>query len=372
MEAHGLSARDRWAIETMDRQVAVLEASEALIRESADPAIECAAWVALMRQAAGYGRYLRPWIGGVGFDGAVPAIARHRTDLGDRMAHCKIELARFDTATRQGARRRLGLRLAVIGKGGAGKTVLASTLARLLGRRRRKVLAADLDTNPGMAMSLGMAPTEAGLPPEAIEAYAGANYGWQLASGLTPTQAVERFSAPGPDGVHFLGVGKISSPLKLAAKQSVPAIVQILLGLGSPEWDIVADLEAGPTTPFERYHAFASDVMVVVGPAWSSALTARRLLPMVADVHSVVVASQYRGEPDHPGLAPWARIPFDPDVREAERQGLAPLDACPDAPAMLAIGRLVDQLVDPPGTAEQAASVEREYPSRGPLWRLPG
>ena len=350
MQSRGLTPRDRWAIDTMQRQITVLEAREAEIRASPDSETECAGWLALARQAPSYERYLRPWIPGVGFDGAVPAIAKHRTDLADHVVLADTELARFDPAIRQRAQRRLGLRLAVIGKGGAGKTVLSSTLARLLARRGRKVLAADLDTNPGMAMSLGMAPTEAGLPAEAVEEHEGANYGWQLAAGVTPAEAVERFSAPGPDGIHFLGVGKINSPFKLAAKQSVPAIVQILLGVGSPEWDIVADLEAGPTTPFERYHAFAADVMVVVGPAWRSAMTARRLLPMVGDVNSLVVASQYRHEPDHPGLVPWGRIPFDPEVREAERRGLAPLDACSDAPAMLAIGRLVDRLVDPEST----------------------
>ncbi len=207
-----------------------------------DSVARCAGWLALGRQAPSYVRYLRPWMAGVGFD------------------------------------------------------VIASTLARLLARRGRNVLAADLDTNPGLAMSLGMPRTDAGLSAKAVEEHPGANYGWQLASGLTPPDAVARFSTRGPDGVHFLGVGKITSPNKSAAMQSVAAIVQILLGVGSPDWDVIADLEAGPTTPFERYHAFASDVMVVVGPAWRSAMTARRLLPMVADSNAIIVENRFRDE----------------------------------------------------------------------------
>lgn len=341
-----LTPRDRWAIETMDRQIAVLEGAEAAIRATgADPVSACAGWLALARQAAGYERYLKPWLPGVGFDGAVPAIARHGALLLDCRGLAATALERFDAATTDQAQRRLGLRLAVIGKGGAGKTVVSSTLARLLSRRGRDVLAVDLDTNPGMAISLGMPSTEAGLPAEAVEGREGANYGWQLATGVTPAEAVARFSTAGPDGVRFLGVGKINSLAKLAARQSVPAIVQILLGLSSPDLDVVADLEAGPTTPFERYHCFADLALVVVGPAWRSAMTARRLLPMVADVESRVIASQFRQEPDHPGFAPWADIPFDPAVREAERRGLAPIDACPGSPAMVAIGALADRLV---------------------------
>lgn len=340
-----MTPRDRWAIETMERQIVVLEQREREVRAAVDPVERCVGWLALRRQAPSYIRYLRPWMPGVGFDGAMPAIHAHREILQDYIERADQELVRFDDTTVRAARTRLGLRLAVMGKGGAGKTAIASTLARLLARRARRVLAADLDTNPGLAISLGMPPTEAGLPAEAVEAKEGANYGWQLATGLSPIEAVERFSTPGPDGVHYLGVGKISATGKEAAKQSVPAIVQILLGLGDPAWDVMADLEAGPTTPFERYHGFASDAMVVFGPAWRSALTVRRLLPMVADVNVLLIASQWRGDPDHPGLTAWARIPFDPAVRDAERKGLAPLDACPDAPAIRAMENLVERLL---------------------------
>lgn len=333
----------------MARQVAVLEAREAVVRATADPVGRGAGWLALRRQAPSYVRYLRPWITGVGFDGAIPAISEHRATLHAYITKAEDQLATFDEETLALARAQLGLRIAVIGKGGVGKTVIASTLARLLARDGRNVLAADLDTNPGMAMSLGMPPTDAGLPLEAVEEDPGANYGWQLATGLAPTDAVDRFATPGPDGIHFIGVGKITSAFKLAAKQSVPALVQILLGIGSPAWDVIADLEAGPTTPFERYHAFASDVMIVVGPAWSTALTARRLLPMVGDANPVVVANQCRDEIDHPGLEPLYRIPFDPAVTDAERRGLAPLDACPDAPAIEAIAELAALVVAPGG-----------------------
>lgn len=202
------------------------------------------------------------------------------------------------------------------------------------------MLAVDLDTSPGLVFSLGLPSGEAGLPPDVVEEDPGANYGWQLAAQVTPEEVVKECSTPGPDGVHYLGVGKIKSLEKEAAKRSVSALVQVLLGFGRPDWDIIADLEAGPTTPFERYHAFASDTMVVVGPAWRSAMTARRLLPMVASQRPRVIGNRFRDEPDHHGLAPQGRIPFDPEVRAAERSGLSPIDVCPDSPAIRAITEL--------------------------------
>jgi CO dehydrogenase maturation factor len=335
-----LTARDEWAIQCMQRQVAVLE-------DLAGRAADTRAWLALERQADSYARHLRTWLAHERiFPGARGEMARHQAELEGYARRAQEEVAGVDPGTVEAARSALGIRLAVIGKGGAGKTVTSSTLARLLARQGRNVFACDLDVNPGLAISLGLPPTEAGLPYEAIEEHAGSIYGWQLTGAMTPIQVVERFASVAPDGVRFLGLGKLGPASegdgvdKSAAKRSVAALVHLLLGIGEPDWDVIADLEAGPTTPFERYHAFSEDVVVVVGPAWRSAMTARRLLPMVEDRRLTLVSNRFRDEPDHPGLAARIRIPFDEDLAEAERQGLAPLDACPDSPAIEAISRL--------------------------------
>lgn|GEM_PF-558674 len=329
-----LTAREKWAIQCMDRQLVVLDD---LAGRAADPR----AWLALERQANSFARHLGTWLAHERiFPAARPRMAQHQADLAAYAARAQREVAAVDPDELEAARRSLGIRLAVIGKGGAGKTVTSSTLARLLARQGRKVFACDLDVNPGLAISLGLPPTEAGLPDEALEEHAGSLYGWQLSGAFTPIQAVERFAAVAPDGVRFLGMGKIGTIDKMAAKKSVAALVHMLLGIGEPDWDVIADLEAGPTTPFERYHAFSEDVVVVVGPAWRSAMTARRLLPMVEDRRLTLVSNRFRDEPDHPGLAATIRIPFDPDLAEAERQGLSPIDACPDSPAVAAISRL--------------------------------
>ncbi len=122
--------------------------------------------------------------------------------------------------------------------------------------------------------------------------------------------------------------------------------MHVLLNFAEPDWHVIADMEAGPTTPFERYHAFSEDVIVVVGPAWRSAMTARRLLPMVGERTTTIVGNRFRDEPDHPDFTPAIRIPFDPELAEAERQGLSPLDACPDSPAIAAISRLTELFLD--------------------------
>lgn len=237
------------------------------------------------------------------------------------------------------------MRVGVVGKGGAGKTVVTATLARLLARRGRSVLAADLDTNPGLAFSLGVPPATGALPYQATEEQEGAPYGWGLRSGLTPAQVVADHAVTGPDGVRFLSLGKSSSETRNEApKRTLTAFRAILDGFREPGWDVVGDLEAGPTTPFEDYHSFADHLVVVVTPTWVSAMTARRLLSIVDGVPVTVVANHVTGALPHEDLRPALAIPFDPDVAEAERQGLAPLDACPGSPVIKAVEELADRL----------------------------
>lgn len=48
------------------------------------------------------------------------------------------------------------MRIAVAGKGGAGKTTISATLARTLARNGKQVLAIDGDPNPNLGMALGV------------------------------------------------------------------------------------------------------------------------------------------------------------------------------------------------------------------------
>jgi len=105
-------------------------------------------------------------------------------------ATARAAIESFDDQVRQEAKAGLGLRVAVVGKGGSGKTFIAGTLSRVLAQRGRRVLAADLDTNPGLSYTLGLGPSDGGLPDEALEQDPGADYGWHLAPHLNPADVV--------------------------------------------------------------------------------------------------------------------------------------------------------------------------------------
>ena len=48
------------------------------------------------------------------------------------------------------------MKLVVAGKGGSGKTSISGTMARLLSREGHRVLAIDADSNPNLALTLGI------------------------------------------------------------------------------------------------------------------------------------------------------------------------------------------------------------------------
>ncbi|MGI8407378.1 MAG: AAA family ATPase, partial [Actinomycetota bacterium] len=98
------------------------------------------------------------------------------------------------------------MRIAVVGKGGSGKSVVAGTIARVLARRGHRVLALDSDPIPGMAISLGLGPLTDAMLVEASEKNEQGR--WKLKKGVGAARAVQRYSVIGPDGVRLLQFGK--------------------------------------------------------------------------------------------------------------------------------------------------------------------
>src|SRR5947209_18036319 len=147
--------RDEWVLASMTRQLSILERVEAAAVDQADDLGTCLAWIALRRQAGRYLRSLANWSAFRSSQRYAEPMAAHQSAIEGFVVKSESELARLDGEAREDALRRLGRRLAVVGKGGAGKTLLSGTLARLLARRGRRVLAADLDTNPGLTYTLG-------------------------------------------------------------------------------------------------------------------------------------------------------------------------------------------------------------------------
>ena len=95
------------------------------------------------------------------------------------------------------------MKVAVAGKGGSGKTSISGTMARILAREGRSVLAIDGDSNPNLALTLGI-PAEkmSDLPTLSRDLLRRTDAGPQLSQTLD--EICDSHSLTGPDGVTLL------------------------------------------------------------------------------------------------------------------------------------------------------------------------
>lgn len=252
------------------------------------------------------------------------------------------------------------MRLAFIGKGGAGKSTIVGTFARLLARATGDddpVLVLDSDVMPGLAHSLGIEATDAPIPDEAVEEIEDRRDGdppYRLRDGLDAAGAVEAYAHRCPDGVRLLQLGKLRGSAS-AISRSHHAYHQVMRELPQDAYHLVGDLPGGTRQPFYGWGNFADTLLVVVEPTAKSFLTARRMLRL-ADLPSqprlVAVANKVEQPGDKQritdatGLAVVAEVPWDPAVGTADREGRALLDVAPDGPAVAAVGSLVERMLD--------------------------
>jgi len=100
------------------------------------------------------------------------------------------------------------VRIAVIGKGGVGKTVVSGILARSLAREGWEVIALDCDSNPNLGISLGVGADAT----ERLAAIRQALDAGEAEHAPTVEEMLERFGASGPDGVRLAVVTQIDTP----------------------------------------------------------------------------------------------------------------------------------------------------------------
>ncbi len=248
------------------------------------------------------------------------------------------------------------MRLAVVGKGGAGKSVIAATLARVLARRGCKVLALDSDTLPGLSISLGaQVPSE---PPLNAAAQRDERKRWRFVPGVGPVRAIQRYATDAPDGVRLLQIGKTSREGLAPMMGATNAFYMTIHRLGSAatfrDWVIIGDLPAGPRQTAFGWAPYAERLLLVVEPTWQSMLTARRIKRIAVAAHPEraisLVVSKATGEADAQRVSAFlelsvlASVPTHDSARSAERAGVALLDHAPGSPAVAAIEQLADRL----------------------------
>lgn len=248
------------------------------------------------------------------------------------------------------------MRIGVAGKGGAGKTTIAATLARVEARRGDPVIAVDADSNPNLAAALGIrdgAAAAARPLPTSLVA--------RRLRGPALTVPVEEIldghATPGPDGVRLLLMG-MPAHAEEGCLCAAHATVSALLGdLGDrPDIMTVVDMEASPEHLSRGTTRHADVLLLVAEPYYRSLETIRRLAALAAELpipRVAVVANKVRSAAEAEAMMEFcqrhqlelvAEVPWNDEVVEADRAGVPLLDAAPHGSTIAAISQLASRL----------------------------
>lgn len=260
------------------------------------------------------------------------------------------------------------MRVALAGKGGAGKTTLAATLARLSARDGHRVLCIDADANPNLAVALGFDEgTEAPVLPASIVSRR--LDGPALVDDVDAV--LDEHAITGPDGIQLTAMGMPRHAEEGCLCNAHAVVRAALADLGREGRHTFLDLEASPEH-FSRGTARYVDTMVLVAePYYRSLETVRRMAALAAELpiaRLAVVANKVRDDQDRAAITEFCGrhalellgvVPFDAGVLDADRDREPAIDHDPRGPAVTALAAIHASLTD-----DGAAGTGRPGPPR--------
>ncbi|MEX2619113.1 MAG: AAA family ATPase [Egibacteraceae bacterium] len=250
------------------------------------------------------------------------------------------------------------MKIAITGKGGSGKTMVAGALIRILADRGHQVLAVDADPNPNLGVSLGVDAPQ-------VEAMQSILTGL-TASGYThdqplpdPDDLVARYGLVAPNGIALVATGKIERPTDSCLCCGSHTTTRRFFGdLPATDRIVVADLEAGLNDLLWAQPGPDDVVVVVAEPSAKSVEVATRATRIARDdlgvTRIIAIANRAHPDTDHPHRlaaaldVPTVAVPDDPAVTDADHRGVATYDTAPTSPAMTAVRQLADTLLGAP------------------------
>lgn len=237
------------------------------------------------------------------------------------------------------------MRVAVAGKGGAGKTTISATLARLSAAAGQAVVAVDADANPNLSVALGIgADTAAGItavPSSLVSRRIGG-------AGLTEPihEVLDRYAVSAPDGVRLLGMGAPAHANEGCLCSAHAVVSALLEDLGGAERFVVVDMEASPEHLSRGTVRHVDAIFLVAEPYYRSLETVRRMGSLVAELpiaRVAVVANKVRSDDDARAIVEFCdrhgfdlagMVPWNDAVIAADRARVPVVD-WPDAAAVV-------------------------------------
>ncbi len=238
------------------------------------------------------------------------------------------------------------MKIAVSGKGGVGKTLLASLLSRIFAESGYSVIAIDADSNSNLAATLGFPHPEKITPISEMKALIEERTGVQgsRSPGLFKLNPMvddlpEKY-AQKHNGIKLMVMGQVKrggSGCYCPENALLQTLVSHLL-LARNEV-IILDMEAGVEHLGRATAKAVDELIIVVEPGRRSIETACRIRQLAQDIglqNIDIVGNKVRSQAEKefitsslPGFKFLGFIPYDPAVTEAELANRPVLEASP-------------------------------------------
>ena len=248
------------------------------------------------------------------------------------------------------------LRIAVAGKGGAGKTTFSATLSRILARRGRDVIVIDGDSNPNSAVALGVDRVAAELlQPLPITLVSRRQGGPALKDPVDKILADH--SIPAPDHVRVLMMCMPKHADEGCLCTSHATVAGLMNDMAEREDSvIILDLEASPEHLSRGTTRNVDALFLIVEPYYRSYETAKRMAALAAELpikRVAVVANKLRNAQDAEAIREYCEmtklnldgeLPWSEAAINADKAGIPVLDYEPTDPFVTAVSKVADQL----------------------------
>ena len=236
------------------------------------------------------------------------------------------------------------MKVAVAGKGGVGKTLIAGGLASGFAARGLKTMAIDADSSPNLALTLSLSTEEARkIVPisenkELVEAKTSTGYSGVYRLSFTVDDIVRDYAVSTPLGVSLIVMGTVKA-MEAGCMCAPNSVIRAMLRHLIVERDeaVVLDLEAG-VEHIGRGTARHVDALLIVADSNLKSLEiAKHIYDLASKAgmqHLYLVGNRVmnstqeeaiRSFAEKNGLSIMALIPFDAKVTEADMLGETPL-----------------------------------------------
>ena len=255
------------------------------------------------------------------------------------------------------------MKIAVAGKGGVGKTLIAGGLAKGFADRGLKTIAIDADSSPNLGLTLGLTPEETRkiIPisdnKALVESKTSTGYSGVYNLNFTVDDIVKQYSVPTPLGVNLIVMGTVHT-MGAGCMCAPTAVIRALLRYLVVESNeaVVMDLEAG-VEHIGRGTAKEVDALIIVADSNLKSLEIAKHIKDMAQaagmqqlflvgnrVMNDAQKEAIQGFADKNGLALLSLIPFDTKITESDMMGQTPFKN-KEYPSVKAIDEICEQLL---------------------------